>query len=77
MQSENLRPLSIVKQGQTVKVAKIDAGRGLNIRLASMGILPNVQLTVIRNTQAGPFVISIKNSRMMLGRGVAHKIMVV
>jgi len=76
METEQLRPLSMVKQGQTVKVARIAAGRGLNIRLASMGILPNVQLTVIRNTQAGPFVISIKNSRMMLGRGVAHKIMV-
>jgi len=76
METDQLRPLSMVKQGQTVKVARIAAGRGLNIRLASMGILPNVQLTVIRNSQAGPFVISIKNSRMMLGRGVAHKIMV-
>ena len=65
-----------MKTGETVKIVKIEAGRGLNSRLASMGLVPNVQITVVKNTHPGPFVISIKNSKVMLGRGMAHKIMV-
>jgi len=76
MQDKQLRPLSAVKAGETVKLAKIEAGRGLNSRLASMGLLPNVEITVVRNSHPGPFVISVKGSKMMLGRGIAHKIMV-
>ena len=76
MKSKQLRPLSMVRTGETVKLASVNAGRGLNNRLASMGLVPNVKITVISNTHPGPFVISVKDSRMMLGRGVAHKIMV-
>ena len=76
MDDKKLRPLSVVKEGETVKLATINAGRGLKSRLTTMGLLPNVEITVINNSHPGPFVISIKNSRMMLGRGMAHKIMV-
>jgi ferrous iron transport protein A len=67
----------MVKAGEKVKLASIEAGRGLNSRLASMGLVPNVEITVVNNSRPGPFMISVKNSRMMLGRGVAHKIMVI
>jgi len=76
MQDKHLQPLSAIATGETVKLAKIEAGRGLNSRLASMGLLPNVEITVVRNSHPGPFVISVKGSKMMLGRGMAHKIMV-
>lgn len=76
MEDGKIRPLSNVKSGETVKLASIEAGRGLHSRLASMGLVPNVEITVINNSQPGPFVISVKNSKMMLGRGMAHKIMV-
>jgi ferrous iron transport protein A len=76
MEQMQTRPLSTVKAGQTVKIASIHAGRGLNSRLASMGLVHGTQITVVNNDQPGPFVISIKGSKMMLGRGMAHKIMV-
>ena len=76
MEDEKIRPLSNVRSGETVKLASIEAGRGLHSRLASMGLVPNVEITVVNNSQPGPFVISVKNSKMMLGRGMAHKIMV-
>lgn len=76
MEQKQIRPLSMVRAGETVKIARIEAGRGLNSRLASMGLMPNVQITVVKNAHPGPFVISIKNSKMMLGRGMANKIMV-
>ena len=76
MEQGNIRPLSTVKAGQKVKVASIAAGRGLNSRLASMGLVTNEIITVVSNNHPGPFVINVKDSKMMLGRGMAHKIMV-
>jgi ferrous iron transport protein A len=73
---DKLRPLSMVTSGETVKLVKIDAGHNLNSRLASMGLLPNVEITVVRNDHKGPSVISIKDSKIMLGMGVTRKIMV-
>lgn len=76
MEQKKARPLSKVHAGETVKLAGIEAGRGLNSRLASMGLVSNVKITVVNNSRPGPFVISVRNSKMMLGRGMAHKIMV-
>lgn len=76
MELKDLKPLSSTKAGEKVRLVSIDAGRGLNSRLASMGLLPNVEITVVNNGHPGPFVISVKGSKMMLGRGMAHKIMV-
>jgi len=77
MEAENIRPLSQVAEGQIVSVVSIDGGRGLRSRLTTMGLLPKTQIQVVHNGRSGPFVISIKNSRMAIGRGVADKIMVV
>jgi len=76
MDAEPPKPLSMVKAGEKVKVAVINAGRGLNSRLASMGILPNVEITVISSGWPGPLVINVKDSKVVLGRGMADKIMV-
>jgi len=76
METQQTKPLSAIRSGEKVRLASVTAGRGLNSRLASMGLLPNVEITVVNNRHPGPFVISVKGSRMMLGRGMAHKIMV-
>ena len=76
MEEEKRRSLSEIRAGETVTLAGIEAGRGLHSRLASMGLVTNVEITVVSNNEPGPFVISVKNSKMMLGRGMAHKIMV-
>lgn len=67
----------MVKAGQRVRLVNIDAGRGLKSRLTAMGLVPNVEITVVSSERPGPFVISVKNSKMMLGKGMAHKIMVI
>jgi Fe2+ transport system protein FeoA len=77
MNQQQERPLSTIRPGRTVRLVRVDAGRGLNSRLASMGLVPNVQITVLNSDRPGPFVIAVRGSKMMLGRGMAHKIMVV
>ena len=76
MEQQNLKPLSQVSEGKNVVLVRIDAGHGLNNRLAAMGLLPKVQIKVINNHHPGPFVIDLKGSKMALGRGMANKIMV-
>ena len=68
--------LDKIAQGMTVTVLSIDAGRGLTSRLAGMGLIPGVELTIINNSRGGPFVIGLKDARLMLGRGMAQKILV-
>ena len=76
MENKQLKPLSEVNAGETVKLAGINAGQSLKSRLASMGLVPDVEITVVNNSHPGPFVITVKNTKVMLGRGMAHKIMV-
>jgi ferrous iron transport protein A len=77
MENKQPKPLSTVKEGQKVRLVSVNAGRGLNSRLTAMGLVPDVEITVVNNSHPGPFVISVKDSKMMLGRGMAQKIMVV
>lgn len=71
-----VRSLSVVKSGEKARLVRVDAGRGLNSRLASLGFVPDVELTVVSNGHPGPFVVIVKDVKIALGRGVAHKILV-
>jgi Fe2+ transport system protein FeoA len=76
MEHSQIRRLSAVENGEKVRLVRVDAGRDLNRRLASMGFVPNVQITVVSNSHPGPFVIIVKEVKMVLGRGVAQKVLV-
>jgi ferrous iron transport protein A len=68
------RTLATVKPGQTVRLVRIDAGQRLMARLAAMGMLPHVEIKVVRNGYPGPCVIRVRDSKVVLGRGMADKI---
>jgi len=76
MDDKNLKTLSLIKEGKTVAIAGIEAGLGLKNRLTAMGLLTNVKIKVINNHHPGPFVVSLKGSKIALGRGMAGKIIV-
>ncbi|TET17886.1 MAG: ferrous iron transport protein A [Dehalococcoidia bacterium] len=71
-----MMPLSMVQSGESVQVAAIRAGWGLQRRLADMGLTPGVRVKVINSQGRGPVVLDIRGSRLALGHGIAHKIMV-
>jgi Fe2+ transport system protein FeoA len=76
MDNQNSKTLADVQNNQTVTLVSINAGCGLKNRLSSMGLVPNARLTVINNGNPGPFLISIKGTKTIIGKGVAHKIFV-
>lgn len=68
--------LKSISNGTKVRLLKIQAGQGLNARLAVMGLLPGSQLIVINNGHPGPFIVDIKGTRIVLGKGIASKMFV-
>ena len=68
-------PLSMVSVGETVRLVKVRAGKRLVNRLTSMGLTPGVELSIVQDT-GGPLTIAVRNTRVALGHGVAHKILV-
>ena len=69
-------PLSMVESGRVVRLVAIDSGRRLQARLAALGLVPGTELQVISNSTTGPFVVAVRDSRVVLGRGMAYKILV-
>ncbi|MEE8639472.1 MAG: FeoA domain-containing protein [bacterium] len=61
-------------RGATVRVVKIDAGRGLKQRLLSLGLVPGADIYVLENRH-GPVKLCFNNSRIAVGRGVAAKVL--
>lgn len=69
-------PLTHVNEGNLAILKSIDGGRQLRGRLAALGLLPGAQLQVVQNSGQGPFVVAVRGSRIVLGRGMAARILV-
>jgi len=55
---------------------KIVAGRELNQRLAEMGMVTGAEVEVLDGRMMGPLVVNLGGSRLVLGQGMAMKILV-
>ncbi|MEA3333184.1 MAG: FeoA family protein [Pseudomonadota bacterium] len=68
--------LSTAGCDKSLRLLNINAGHGLQSRLAAMGLVPGVEFEVISNHSQGPLVLAIEESRIILGRGMAEKVVV-
>ena len=71
-----LRPLSALRKGETAAIYGFDAGHTLVSRLSALGFTPRAQVTMLQNFGRGPVIVSIRDTRIALGRGEALKIRV-
>ena len=76
LSSEGVKPLSLIKPGKKVRLVSITGGTFLQSRLMSMGLLQGTPVEVVKNRGDGPVIVSVKGSRLVLGRGMAQKILV-
>lgn len=67
-------PLAQLKPGETGTVYRFTAGRSLMCRCLALGFTPGTPITVLQNSKSGPLIVSIRDSRVALGRGEAQKI---
>jgi Fe2+ transport system protein FeoA len=68
-------PLTMARPGQRVRVTRVEGGQGLRGRLCAMGLVPGTPVEVVC-FGGGPVVLSVLGGRVMLGRGMAEKVMV-
>lgn len=68
-------PLAVVGPGTEVKVLEVAGGIGMRTRLAGMGVVAGATLKVLAN-DGGPLLVSCGETRLALGRGMAHRILV-
>lgn len=67
-------PLSMAARGEKVRIVAFRGGGNMQRRLTSMGIVIGDVVEVVNNS--GPYIIHVKGSRLALGKGLAHKVMV-
>jgi len=70
------RLLSEIESGKKVKVIAIKAGREAKRKLKNLGIFENVEIEVIKNDFWGPLKIRIYQKEVLIGRGLASKVIV-
>jgi len=69
--------LTEMKEGQLGTIISVQGGRLAAKRLADMGITPGTELRLIRKALfKGPVQIEVCGSGLVLGRGLASRIMV-
>ncbi|HKL10876.1 MAG TPA: FeoA family protein [Clostridia bacterium] len=57
-----------------VIIDSIHSGRNLKMRLYNMGLTPGVKVKVISSEPGSAIVISVRGSRLVLGKGISEKI---
>jgi len=73
---EIVMPLTMVSPGEMVRIETLNSGRGMVRRLTDMGLNVGTEIQVINKGNPGPFLIAVRGTRLGIGHGVAHKIMV-
>jgi Fe2+ transport system protein FeoA len=68
-------PLVMAGIGEEVRLESIRGGEKLVHRLTAMGLTPGVSFKIVQDA-GGPLLLSVLDSRIALGRGMAQKIMV-
>ncbi len=69
-------PLLQVKEQEEVIIVSIVGGQMATKRLADLGLTSGTQIKILRKTLFGPLEIEAKGSRLVIGRGLAAKILV-
>lgn len=68
--------LSMANEGSVVKIKDIVSGERMKKRLSELGLYEGTEVLVYKNDVCGPVVLKILDSRIVVGRGQAMKIMV-
>jgi ferrous iron transport protein A len=71
-----MKPLMFCNNGETCTVKDIMGGKALNKRLIDLGMNKGTKVKIVRN-EGGRLILSIEGTRIALGQGMAHKIMVI
>ena len=68
--------LSTLSMDDQATILSFNIGRVETTRLASLGFTPGVTVNMSQNYGRGPLIVTVRGTRVALGRGEATKILV-
>jgi ferrous iron transport protein A len=74
MKTKKILPLSLLSEGETGTVIKLNGGKTFQEKMISMGITKGDIIEVLTGTQGQALLVLIGSTRLALGYGLAHKI---
>jgi DtxR family Mn-dependent transcriptional regulator len=75
--NQNLVSISNLKQGECGKISLIRGGHNVLQRLLDMGLTPSTKICTLRVAPlGGPVVLSVRGSKLAIGKGIASKVFV-
>jgi Fur family ferric uptake transcriptional regulator len=69
-------PLDMARPGERLTIIDFNGGAGARMRLMTMGLRVGDTIEVITNINEGQIALAMGNRRLVLGRGLAQKIIV-
>jgi ferrous iron transport protein A len=74
--ASKLCPLAELRATESGVIQELRGGVGFRSRLAALGFTPGVEIRMVQNRGHGPVIVTLRDTRIALGRGEAYKILV-
>lgn len=68
-------PLNFVGIGKFAKINSVQGGENMCKKIMEMGMNTGVVIKIMKN-DSGPLIVKVGETRLVLGRGMAQKVMV-
>lgn len=69
-------PISSLRPGEQGTIFSFGGGRAVQNRLAALGFTPGAGVDITQNYGFGPLIVTVRGTRVALGRGEAAEIFV-
>ena len=69
-------PVSQLRPNEVGAIVNLDGGRSFVARCLALGCTPGTEVKMVRNSGRGPVIVSVRDTRVALGRGEAEKLQV-
>jgi ferrous iron transport protein A len=73
---EKMKAVSDLPAGGRGVVRLLRGGEEFTHRMVALGFTPGVEVTVMQNYRRGPILLTVRDTRVALGRGEAFKVLV-
>jgi Fe2+ transport system protein FeoA len=71
-----MMPLTMAVPGEQVTLVALRGGQRMRKRLADLGLTMTMPLQIVQGNGHGPLIVAVKGTRLAIGRGMAHHILV-
>jgi len=71
-----MMPLTMAGPGERMRLVSLRGGQRMRRRLADLGLTVSMSLQIVQRSGRGPLIVAVKGTRLAIGRGLAHHILV-